>query len=990
MELSWDGSIISMSELNPPPSSASSHSRGPPPHHPPPPARTSSPLGLRSAFEAAGHAQSTLLPSPPERAYLSSSPRPTPTYGATSLDPPQLEPRAPAPPAHAQERPPILHSHSHPLASFLHDSLSPPASPTASIASSSFPGGGGSRTRLSSCAGTAFSSQEASPRSRSARRRSRARARSTSRSGSAASSTASTDGSAHEDRAGELSSEDDHQGHASGLVMPSLHLDAAASAPPRCPSSSPARALGRARKRDAPAPPRARLLVLGKSADDRRTLARLVGRNGAAADDDEDDEDLRRTTSAASVAGATDMSFSYLSFRPSSSSHERSAWRAKSVAAAAAAADCPSGAFFEPLVHADALITLHHPVRDDVDATQLVDELTRPLERLEAKLCRAYPATTGLAQVVEAAGCGEYEACLFLFSSPPLASEIALARPISHVLPLLPVLVLPPSPTGKPQKTTALSHAVQEQLNTAGVRWCTALGPRSATTAASPLYMLPHDLFVQHAHDDDDDDDGDERRRAPHLVPSVTSLPASSPESEDAPSSSLSSSQEFVTPAHHPASASNYYDGTSAGSSIAGDHRERASAARGAARSLSASSRAGSSSSRSLSPRGHGHGQGPTRSATHHRRRTLSQSSFASSSAGGAPSSSAASSSTSLADLHRLQSLVHDPQAPAVLRSRCARAFLEWREVEVAARASGAGLGAWVGAAMEVPEAWGERALDEVEEGGGTGRRMLDFSRRVAERRKVLLRRAACSSGASVLRGAQEERDDDGDVLAASDDEDEHKVGRATGAASFATEPMTPRCTHRPLLSPITTRTAVTATATDSYFPFPAESASSASPVDPLALSTHSLTPSTSASTSSAAPSSALAASSVLVLPSADPFHLPSLLHLVGLNLRLAVFAPSFASTAASSSGSAASDSASASSSTGSRRVSEKREAARSSEKDVVDAAPPRPWAWWRTAAVVGLVFAAGVAVGTVVASVSTSGEAQAVGPAAWASRGRL
>ena len=430
MELSWDGSIISMSEVNPPasPSSSSRSPRGP--HHPP--ARTSSHPGLRSAFEGAGNAQAALLPSPPERAYLSSSTRPSPTFANTSPDPPPpLEPRALAPPlAPAQQRPALPHTHSHPLASFLHDSLSPPASPTASIASSSFPGG--SRTRLSSCAGTsALSSHEASPRSRSARRRTRARSTSGTRSGSA-SSTASTDGSAHEDvdRAGELSSEDDHHGHASGLVMPSLHLlDAAGAAPRR--SSTPERARARVGERGcAPAPSSARLLVLGKSAEDRRTLARLVVR------DIEADDELRRTTSAASVAGATDLSYSYLSFGPSSSSHERSASRSRSGAVAAECASNASAAF-EPLAHADAPVALWHPVRDVADggAAELIDELTRPLERLEAKLSRGYPATTGFAQVVEAAGCGEYEACLFLFSSRaslsllPPSPPPSLARP---------------------------------------------------------------------------------------------------------------------------------------------------------------------------------------------------------------------------------------------------------------------------------------------------------------------------------------------------------------------------------------------------------------------------------------------------------------------------------------------------------------------------------------------------------------------------------
>lgn len=408
--------------------------------------------------------------------------------------------------------------------------------------------------------------------------------------------------------------------------------------------------------------------------------------------------------------------------------------------------------------------------------------------------------------------------------------------------------------------------------------------------------MLPHDLFVQHAKG--------ERPRAPHPVSSVASLPVSSPDSEDAPPSSLSSSQEFVTPADRVA-ASSYH--TSAGSSIAGDRerdRNPRSSARGTARSLSASSRAGSNSSRSPSPP---RTRGNARSATH--RRNPSLSSFASSS--GAPpssfaASSSSSSSTSLADLHRLQAMVHDPASVAMLRARRARAFLEWRDVEVAASGAGAG------ESCRVPEEWGEKMLEQ-EEHGGSGRRMLDFSRRVAERRRVLARRALSSATKDeAALSASHNEEDDGDVLATSDDErelaDEHDADDRAGASSFATDPMTPRCTQRPLLSPLATRSGGVPARSDSYFP-PLDDPTS--PADALASSTHSLattaSSSSSGNTSSRSTRTSLGASSLLVLPSADPFHLPSLLHLVGLNLRLAVFAPSFTSPPGSSAGSAAS-----------------------------------------------------------------------------------
>lgn len=322
--------------------------------------------------------------------------------------------------------------------------------------------------------------------------------------------------------------------------------------------------------------------------------------------------------------------------------------------------------------------------------------------------------------------------------------------------------------------------------------------------------------------------------------------------------------------------------------------------------------------------------------------------------------------------------MVHDPASVAMLRARRARAFLEWRDVEVAASGAGAG------ESCRVPEEWGEKMLEQ-EEHGGSGRRMLDFSRRVAERRRVLARRALSSATKDeAALSASHNEEDDGDVLATSDDErelaDEHDADDRAGASSFATDPMTPRCTQRPLLSPLATRSGGVPARSDSYFP-PLDDPTS--PADALASSTHSLattaSSSSSGNTSSRSTRTSLGASSLLVLPSADPFHLPSLLHLVGLNLRLAVFAPSFTSPPGSSAGSAAS------------AAGEKSDAESAREGHEARERPDRPqWTWWRAAAVVGLVFAAGVAVGAAASSSpSVDTRVGGVAAAAWAPRVR-
>lgn len=360
--------------------------------------------------------------------------------------------------------------------------------------------------------------------------------------------------------------------------------------------------------------------------------------------------------------------------------------------------------------------------------------------------------------------------------------------------------------------------------------------------------MLPHDLFTENASQ----------------AVSVASTQYSTPTSEQAPPS-LTSSQELAAP---PSSSL-----TSPGTSASGI----ASRGRGVeARSLSASTRA---SSRSSSPGGRSH--------TRHRRH---------------PSTSSFSSftSTSLADLYRLQYLVRSSDTPRLLRAVRARTFLEWREVEIAARGPGGPVD---------PRLFGEDVLIDNAE-----RALLDFSKRVAERRR------------SVAGSAADTTDED--VLASEDEDQTDVVG------SFATDPVTPRCIQRPL-APVTS-------ADDSYFPRQTSRSSSPSRSRSSALSS-----SSASSVSSAAeyPHTPMSASSVLVLPSRDPFHLPGLLHLVGLNFRLAVFAPQLTTP-------------------------------RPAWQHAAPPAPPKEgarstilsemggWAWWRAAAVVGLVFVAGLATG--------------------------
>ncbi|GAA6022587.1 hypothetical protein JCM10207_003915 [Rhodosporidiobolus poonsookiae] len=884
---SWDGSIISL------PSTASSTDS--------PPVRSRNPSTRSLASSTSGGLPAPteeLLPSP-ELSLLGTTPtagvapvhESLPTSQSSSDLPSSFsvvhEPPTPPPAAR-------LSPHPHPLASFLLDKhslgLSPPTSPSASSVSS-FPS---LHPRSRAPSGTPDTPIKGRGRGRG-------------RHGSV-SSTASTDGSAHEGASlasgvsGSAvssggSAGDDDQAHHHGLVMPSIHFSGTSLAPPssaaegkKCGSS--ASSCGGAS---------ARFLVLGHTEDERHTLATLVAL----------DDDLQRTASSASVTGATDMSFSFLSTKASE--------RSSSSTRSSENKPLDRIGIFEALLPAasssNASVVLFHPPQGyDANRDLLSAELSKPLEQLAAKLDDAFPSTTGLKALVEKAGVGKFDGLLFLFSSPPTLAELNFARPLSRLIPLYPVLILPPSPTGKPQKTSALEQAVREQLDTAGVRWVPAVPSREKEPRGmGELYMLPHDLFVHHApvHP--------AASSTPASAPSsfagdsapvsAGSTQASSPATEDPPTTSLTSSQELPPPPMSPTFTSSSSFGPRSASPAS-------------------SSRSPSISSRSSS----------------HRR--------------AAHTSQHARYSNSLASLYALQVLVHSAESPARVRAERARQFLEWREVEVAARA---------GEAAKVTERqleqWGEEVVSPG--GGGAARANVDFSRRVAERRAAIRARDA-STAETVHALHRHSVDDDGDVLDDDSDDDERagaslrydRGGTARnsfsafsyGTASSSMDPTTPRVSYRPL--------PFAGASSSGYFPAPPAPSSTTTSSAPLSDSIPSLGSSSGKESDASGGASDLGASSILVLPAAatDPFHLPSLLHLVGLNLRLAVFSPALASASASTTTSPAPSVAGC-----------------SGEKE------PRPrkegktgWGGWvRAAAVVGLAFAVGVAAGvTVVASV--------------------
>ena len=465
--------------------------------------------------------------------------------------------------------------------------------------------------------------------------------------------------------------------------------------------------------------------------------------------------------------------------------------------------------------------------------------------------------------------------------------------------------------------------------------------------------MLPHDLFAQQLPPALD----------PHAGPCGDSPPFSAPlSSRDSPNSLASSQELFALPPTPHSPALTTMSSAPPSSIGTGEERSGRHGARreGGVRSLLASgppsTRAGSSASRSDSRR---------RSQQRRRRghRGSSGGGEGSSSTGGGGSSSESDStsdsrhmygsSTSLADLKRLQFILHDPSLSDTLHQLAALVFLEWREVEIAAAAAAVANGSsrelsTAEPRADLPSEWGETLLED-ERGasrdmGTNTRKALDFSRRVAERRRALQASAPAtqSRGIADLEQTETETQEDeaeGAPITAS------TTRESTTSSAYWTDPTTPRCIQRGLPSfagGVGGATTVDrAGGGEGYFP-----STSNAGVPWLDSASEFASPSTEEVEQPTSAPRPLSPTSLVYLSPADPFHLPSLVHLVGLNLRLA-FDPA-AGLARSASSSAATDAEAAG-----------EEVAKSTSV----------WSWWRTAATVGLVFAAGVAIGAHVIS---------------------
>lgn len=178
-----------------------------------------------------------------------------------------------------------------------------------------------------------------------------------------------------------------------------------------------------------------------------------------------------------------------------------------------------------------------------------------------------------------------------------------------------------------------------------------------------------------------------------------------------------------------------------------------------------------------------------------------------------------------------------------------------------------------------LPAEWGEMVLRVVnhEEGGARSERELGFSRRVGERRRELAMAAAVGRrGFGADDGKEEEMEDTLRQL---------PEARGSNSVVGGNDPTTPRCSHRALphaftpftlANPLVDASASITSSSSSYF---AHS-------DPLPTH-HDL--SSSFASSSTGTGSNPAFLTLQHSTALDPFHLPSLLHLVGLNIRLSL-----------------------------------------------------------------------------------------------------
>lgn len=396
----------------------------------------------------------------------------------------------------------------------------------------------------------------------------------------------------------------------------------------------------------------------------------------------------------------------------------------------------------------------------------------------------------------------------------PTASEVALARCVSHALPVVPVLILPPC--SRPQKTGALLQAVTQQLTTAGVCWTPTTG-NSAGRQSSSVHLLPNDLFA-----------------FPFVEPAaiLDSAPASSPALP-----SLAASQELLPP--------------SPGRSL----KSRSSS----------SSSLGSGASGSSSSRGRSRARNPSAGSRY-------------------------SHFSEQGDLRRLRSMFGTATGVEQLRHARALAFLDWRDIELAAHGQALDPETVAERVMQLPSAWKEAPVERVTDRSGPS--MLDFSKRVAERRSALASRNHNGRAESALHRPHLSTDQS----ASSDEQIEDRESQAGGYfasrrhqsqqhqqepsqahSSILTELVaTPR---PPLPCPPSSNTS--SSSASSMYP-------ASDPAFPLHSSPYNLSASSSTSSSLLGGEGSVTTGSML-LHAADPFHLPSLLHLVGLNIRLAL-----------------------------------------------------------------------------------------------------
>ncbi|SCV67485.1 BQ2448_5096 [Microbotryum intermedium] len=613
---------------------------------------------------------------------------------------------------------------------------------------------------------------------------------------------------------GSLNSELDHLGGAHMLVMPSMRLSGPHSATTYGSSESiistyrsnehddagrvTSHALSSHDRHQA-----TKLLILGKSVEHRVTLARLLGMAPIPTMYNTASHTPQRTDSQ-----LDSMASSFWSIRTSEhgGAHTRSSTRQSHPLA------CDLDTL-EPLPHRSHFCEFSHPSSDD-NMRELVDSVARSittsLEGMEALINPTRARSEDLVELVMRIGTNHFEASLMLFSSPPNAAEIALARILSQIIPVFPILVLPPAPASiRPQKTTALVEAVVAQLDWAGVRWTAALDHQiggsvraRATTkrGPSPLYLLPHELFTEKAFQD---------LNAPTSATDGTAPPS--------PTFTASSSNGSAP------------DGSSSGS-------------------------------RSSSP------------------------------------------ATTTGDLARLRTLVGTAGMRDRIRRANALAFLDWREIEIAAvgetkaASPASDEGACDGANLNHEALNNDTDSLPTRQDVKARRDSLDFSRRVAERRLLL---KTVGKGAltatrpspswvdlgvttellgALRRSTHEEatrRDPMTDSVSSlgSSNEGPSKAP----ASSSILEPDTPKCVSRSLPDSISP--------TGRSHSNTLELGTASSQRDPTFVA-----PTSPARAMSAAGASRTNAFVSDQLPSPfDPFHLPSLLHLVGLNLRLSL-----------------------------------------------------------------------------------------------------